>query len=264
MFDAAEYLKHLGYDGPRTPGLDTLRELHKRHVMTVPFDNSANAAKGLAVWDEVDADVDVVFRRLITEGEGGVCHELNGIFRTLLAEFGFTYTLLAAGVRGPGGGFGPDLEHMLLSVPLDGETWLVDVGFAGLSFVEPIRLSSDEQTQYGVTYRIVDQDGYHLLQYRGATGDWNDVYRFHDTPRELAEWKAVARIGQDDHEWNWAGEVIEAGTVVRSRGTEDGKLLLVGRRLLRQSSGVERMSVLVKAEDLAAAVTEIMHPRQEA
>lgn len=210
------------------------------------------------MWDEVDTDIHPVFRRLITERGGGVCHELNGIFRTLLSEFGFTCRLLAAGVRGPGGGFGPDLEHMLLAVPIEGETWLADVGFAGLSFLDPIRLVADEQNQYHVAYRIVDHQGYHLLQYRGATGDWNDVYRFHDRSRELSEWKAVAKIDQNHHEWNWAGEVIESGTLVRSRGTDDGKLLLVGRRLLRQSAGVERTSVLITTQRLDAAVAEIM------
>lgn len=261
MFDTDEYLDRLGHDGPRAATADTLRALHKRHLMTLPFDNSANASRGLAVWDDVDADLDQVFQRLVRERRGGVCHELNGIFRQLLTELGFRSHLLGAGVRGPGGGFGPDLEHMLLAVPLDGETWLVDVGFAGLSYLEPIRLAPGEQTQFGCTYELVGSDGYHLLRQRGRAGTWQDVYRFVDRPRELTEWKTIAQLGEQDHEWNWAGEVIESGTVVRSRATVDGKLLLVGRRLLRLVDGVEQVRVLVRQPDLDDAVAEILHGR---
>ena len=31
------YLARIGYDGPRTPSAETLRALHVRHLLTVPF-----------------------------------------------------------------------------------------------------------------------------------------------------------------------------------------------------------------------------------
>ena len=40
MFDIDSYLKHLGYTGTREPTAENLRELHLRHMITVPFDKS--------------------------------------------------------------------------------------------------------------------------------------------------------------------------------------------------------------------------------
>ena len=37
--DLAAYLDRIGYDGPRADTLDTLRALHRRHMLTVPFEN---------------------------------------------------------------------------------------------------------------------------------------------------------------------------------------------------------------------------------
>jgi amide synthase len=258
VFDIDTYLKHLDYAGPREPSATTLHALHKRHLITVPFDNSRNTAKGLRAWNEVDTDPEVFFDRLIGAGEGGVCHELSGIFRQLLTELGFEVTVLAAGVRGPGGDFGPDHEHLFLTVPVGADRWLIDVGFAGLSYLDPLRLTEEEQEQYGNSYRIGSDGGYLMVRRRGRVGDWQDVYRFQDVPRALAEFKALATQDELDPGWNWAGEVIATGTVVRARAFATGKELLVGRRYLRVDDGVEQVRVLVDSQEYERIVRHIL------
>ena len=39
MIDADAYLARIGYEGSREPSYETLRELHVRHLTTVPFEN---------------------------------------------------------------------------------------------------------------------------------------------------------------------------------------------------------------------------------
>lgn len=258
MFDVDTYLKHLGYTGDREPTAENLRELHKRHMMTVPFDNSRNAPKGLAIWDDVDADVDVFFQQLITEGRGGICHELSGLFRGLLTALGYPVTVVSSGVRGANDDFGPDLEHMFGLVDVAGERWLVDVGFAGPSFTEPVRLSADVQTQNGFDYQVVADDGYHVLNRRARDQDWHAVYRFLTRERELAEWKAIASGENDDPFWHWAGEMIAAGTLIYGRAYETGQLLMVGRRYLVAEDGQDRTRVLAKTPDYEAAVAHVL------
>jgi amide synthase len=258
MFDVDRYLKYLDYPGSLEPNASTLAALHKRHLIAVPFDNARNTAKGLRAWDEVDTDVDVFFDRLIVAGEGGVCHELNGVLRRLLTELGFDATVLAAGVRGPGGDFGPDHEHLFLTVPVGPDQWLVDVGFAGLSYLEPLRLTEEEQEQYGNRYRIIEDSGYLVVRRRGRVGDWQDVYRFQLVPRALAEFKALATLDNTDPGWNWAGEVIETGTVVRARAFDTGKELLVGRRYLKVDDGLEQIRVLVDTGEYDRIVRHIL------
>ncbi|MFC4502157.1 MULTISPECIES: arylamine N-acetyltransferase family protein [Streptomyces] len=258
MFDVDTYLKHLGHTGTLDPTADNLRELHRRHMMTVPFDNSRNAAKGLAIWDDVDAGRDVFFQSLITEGRGGICHELSGLFRALLDELGYDVTVISSGVRGAGDQFGPDLEHMLSLVRLDGEEWLVDVGFAGPSFTEPVRISADVQSQNGFDYRVVTDGAHLVLERRPADGEWKAVYRFTLQERELSEWKAIASGENDDPFWHWAGEMIRAGTLIYGRVYETGQLLLVGRRYLRAEDGRDQARVLAKTDEYEAVVRHVL------
>lgn len=258
MFDLETYLKYIGFTGTREPTVDNLRELHKRHMMTVPFDNSRNAAKGLAIWDDVDAGADVFAEALITEGRGGICHEHSGLFRAVLTELGYDVTVTSSGVRGASGEFGHDLEHMLNLVRIGDELWLGDVGFAGPSFVEPVRVSADVQTQFGFDYRVVEDGPHQVLERRPRGGEWLAVYRSTLEERDLAEWKAVSRGENDDPFWHWAGEVIAAGTLIYGRAHENGQLLLVGRRYIKAENGRDETRVLAKNDEYQAVIRQIL------
>jgi amide synthase len=262
MFDVGTYLKHIGYTGSMEPTADSLRELHKKHMMTVPFDNSRNAPKGLAIWDDVDAGADVFHQALITEGRGGICHEHCGLFRAVLDAFGYETTVISSGVRGANGEFGHDLEHMLALVRIGDELWLADVGFAGPSFIEPVRISADVQSQFGFDYRVVEGESHLVLQRRTRGGEWLAVYRFTLRERELAEWKAIATGENDDPFWHWAGEMIAAGTLIYGRAFETGQILLVGRRYLRAEDGRDVTRVLARTDEYRAVIRDVL--RQEA
>ena len=43
MFNTETYLARLGHTGPVQADLRTLRELHRKHMINIPFDNSLNA-----------------------------------------------------------------------------------------------------------------------------------------------------------------------------------------------------------------------------
>jgi amide synthase len=263
MLDIDTYLKHLGYTGTREPSAENLRELHRKHMITVPFDNSRNAAKGLAIWDDVDAGADVFFDELIAQGRGGICHEHAGLIRGVLTELGYDVTVVSAGVRGANDKFGPDLEHMMNLVRLGDDEWLVDVGFAGPSFTEPVRISADVQTQNGFDYQVVPEGEHLVLRRRGNATDWQAVYRFTTTERQYAEWKAIVTGENDDPYWHWAGEMIAAGTLIYGRAYEGGQLLLVGRRHLRAEGGVDHVRVLSKTDDYQASIRHILREDAE-
>lgn len=259
MLHVDDYLKHLGCTDVTEPSARNLRELHKRQMMTVPFDNSRNAAKGLAIWEDVDAGPDAFYEMLIAGRRGGVCHELSGLFRGLLDDLGYEVTVLGSGVRGANDEFGPDLEHMLGLVRLGGESYLVDVGFAGPSFTEPLRVCDEVQSQSGFDYQITEDGPYLILRRCGRSGPWQAVYRFTLKERDLAEWKTIARGESDDPDWHWAGEMIAAGTLIYGRAYENGQMLLVGRRYLRAEDGEDRVRVLAKTDDYQSVIKHILH-----
>ncbi|GAB1338664.1 hypothetical protein ACE1SV_52540 [Streptomyces sp. E-15] len=258
MFDVAAYASHLGYEGSLEPTLDTLRALHRGHLESIPFDNTLHAHKGLAVWDEVETDPDVLFERLVTGRRGGVCHELSGLFRTLLQRLGYDVLILSAGIRGANDQYGPDLEHMLNAVRIDGETYLVDVGFVGPSFIEPLKVADQEQEQNGFRFKVVDQDGYKVVLRQGATGDWQGVYRFRDRERRLTDWKGFSSTVEKDMEWFWEGEQLTAGTKIQGRTSEKGQQILIGRRYVESRDGAEKVRSIIDKTEYANLVREIL------
>ncbi|MFE5239044.1 MULTISPECIES: arylamine N-acetyltransferase family protein [unclassified Streptomyces] len=254
MLTVETYLEALDYDGPVEPTVETLRELHKRHLVAFPYDSSLNTARGTSLWAEVDIDVDAVFDEIVVGGRGGVCYELNGLFRVLLQHLGFDAGVLAAGIRQVDDSFGPDLEHVFNYAKLDGRLWLVDVGFVGPSYLEPLPVVPHQIThQYGNRFRIVLRDGYHVVQRRGQAGGWQAVYRFKPRPRELSEWLAPS----EDLD-AFARQLMGAGTVVRGRAFETGQRILIGKRLLTVDGGHDTVRGVIGADDHAAVLADIL------
>jgi amide synthase len=259
MFSIESYLSSLGYTGSTEPTVDTLRALHSLHLTMLPFDNSGHTEEGTSVLDKVDVDLDATFESTVLQRRGGVCFELNGMFRMLLTAMGYRMDILSAGVRGPGGTFGPDLEHMFLGAHIDGDLWLVDVGFAGPGYVEPLLVTEGVQSQLGCDYRITKQDGYFVVNRKTQNGEWAAVYRFTKQARTLAEWQSGgADPGSDDDAWNWEGELVAAGTVIRARSFQGGQMVLVGKRYLRVDEGVEKVRVLINPDEYRTVTEHIL------
>ncbi|MFF7542913.1 arylamine N-acetyltransferase [Streptomyces canus] len=256
MFDIDHYLAKLGHTGPRpAPTPETLRVLHKRHMMTQPFDNFLNGVRGTAIWDGVDIDVDTVYKEVVIGGRGGVCYELNGLFRALLTGLGFEVVVFSAGVRGPDGSYGPEMEHLFNGVRIDGEWYLADVGYSGPSLLEPVRVSAEPQEQYGTGFRVLEgDDGFHYLERRPRGGEWGVIHRFLLQPRKFSEW-----LDTDNPTLDAYAEMLAAHvTYIRGRALENGQMTLTGRRLLIVEDGVERVRVLVKKDDYEAVLDDIL------
>lgn len=126
--DTAEldaYLRRLGAEQPAWPTVDVLRELHLRHLRTVPFENLS-----IHLGEEIVLEEKRLLDKVVGERRGGFCFELNGLFGALLAALGFDVTLLAARVYGDEERLGIPYDHLALRVrTVDGGDWLADVGF---------------------------------------------------------------------------------------------------------------------------------------
>ncbi len=110
----SRYLDRIGARRPDVPNVSALRELHRRHIEAVPFENlSIHLGEPILLVEE--ALVDKIVRR----GRGGFCYELNGLFAVLLTSLGFDVKLLAASVFGEGGVLTPAFDHLTLLVELD-------------------------------------------------------------------------------------------------------------------------------------------------
>ena len=225
-FGVDAYLERIDYRGSTQATIETLRDLHRAHLLAVPFENL-----DIHLGREIVLDEGRLVAKIVGERRGGFCYELNGAFAELLREMGFAVTLLSAGVSRGDGSFGPEFDHMLLRVDLD-EPWLADVGF-GDCFQEPIRLSDDAQPDGGRMFRLVQDGEYRVLE-RHDGEIWSAQYRFTLTPRELADFAAMCRFHQTSPDTHFTQ------SRVCSRSTQDGRISLAADRLIVTEHGQRR------------------------
>jgi N-hydroxyarylamine O-acetyltransferase len=232
--DVDAYLTRIGATRPATVDAAALRELHERHLATVPFENL-----DVILGVPIELDQDRVLAKVIG-GRGGYCYELNGAFALLLRALGFEVSLLAAAVHGPDR-LGPPFDHMALRVDL-AEPWLADVGF-GRHSIYPLRLDRrDDQPDPGGTFRVVEVDGD-----LDVVRDGRPQYRLEPRPRSWADFAPTNWWQQ-----SWPGSHFRSGPVA-SRQTPAGQVTVAGRTLIRtDGTGRTETALDTDAEVLAA------------
>jgi N-hydroxyarylamine O-acetyltransferase len=177
--DAAQvdgYLRRIGAARPERPDAAHLRELHRGHLLTVPFENLA-----VHLGEEITLEPRALVDKIVTARRGGFCYELNGAFAALLSALGYRVTLLAGRVHGRNG-FGPPFDHLALRVDT-AEPWLADVGF-GRHSLFPLRMADrGEQHDPGGVFRVMEAPGGDLDVLR----DGVPQYRLETRPRALPD-----------------------------------------------------------------------------
>jgi len=225
--DLDRYLARIGYSGPRTPSHQVLRQLHRAHMFSVPFENLSIG------WDEPIYLNDVAhYWKIVEARRGGFCYELNGLFAWALRSLGFKVTLLSAQVYShEKQGYGPDFSHLLLRVDLEGAT-IVDVGF-GDNFLNPLplRLSTVVEEGEHRAFRFVQEDGLFVLQMReGEEGQFRPRYRFSITPRAIEDFDEMCNFHQTSPLSHFTRQRIV--TLARA----DGRSTLLDRRLIEAAA----------------------------
>jgi N-hydroxyarylamine O-acetyltransferase len=231
------------YNGPLDVSPVTLRELHKAHLLAIPFENLDNHVGRRIVLDE-----ERVIRKLVEEQRGGICYELNGAFCALLREIGFEVSMLAAGVARDEGGFDPPFDHLTLMVNLE-QRWLADVGF-GDSFREPLRLDERaEQVQGDDAFQLTDADGY-LILIRRESGVWKPQYRFTLEPHPYSDFSEMCVYHQT------SPDSIFTQRRACSLATTDGRITVTDKRVIITEYGEKRERELVGRAEWRAALLE--------
>nr|AXL06082.1 RifF homolog, amide synthase, release of polyketide from PKS and ciclysation [uncultured bacterium] len=253
MFDVDGYLRRIGCAGQTGVDLATLRTLQRNHLRAIPYNSAAYAlADGVHV---VDLDDDTIFARSIRDGHGGACYHLNRLFHRLLRELGYDVALLAGSTAEGRDNFGTDVEHMFNRVSLDGADWLVDVGFPGPTYIEPLLFSDAVQSQYGSQFRLVDRGGEFALQRRGAATRWSVVYTFTPTPRQWSDWKELEdnlrRILADPGRH-------DSQEILCGRTVDDGWVVMRQRRYLTLRDGREQVRTITDDEEHRMLLSRIL------
>jgi len=141
------YLDRLGVD-TAPPSFEALRELHRRHVESVPYET---------LWIHSGERWDVApresVRRIALCGRGGYCYHLNGAFAEVLSALGYAVGRHVGSVRARGMPESQSVgNHVALTVrdlPTDDNPdgiWYVDTGL-GDAMHEPLPLRAGTYRQ---------------------------------------------------------------------------------------------------------------------
>ncbi|MFG2134384.1 arylamine N-acetyltransferase [Streptomyces sp. NPDC048751] len=238
------YLRRLGVAHPAWPTIDVLRELHLRHLQTVPFENLS-----IHLGEEIVLEEKRLLDKVLGTGRGGFCYELNGAFAALLTALGFDVTLLAGRVYGEEGRLGIPYDHMALRVrTVDAGAWLADIGFGAHSYYPLAFEERGEQADPGGVFRIVEagpdaagaRGGAPGAQATGAADldvsrDGRPEYRLEVRPRVLGDFA----VGAWWHRTSPTSHFVRS--LVCSRVTEEGgRVTLSGRRLTETAADGRR------------------------
>jgi N-hydroxyarylamine O-acetyltransferase len=237
--DAQHYLDRIQYAGPTAPVLQTLRQIHLAHLMTVPFENLSVMNKQPVLLDEA-----ALYDKIVIHKRGGFCYELNGLLAWLLRALGFQVTLLSARVANDDGNLSPEFDHLVLQVSL-ADPWLVDVGF-GDCFGLPLRLNtSREQVQAGSAFRIVQDGAEHIMQRRNFGKTWREEYRFTLQPHQFDEFGPMCIYHQTSPESPFTYRRV------CSRNTPDGRITISYMRLITTHFGTRTERLLRDEAELS-------------
>jgi N-hydroxyarylamine O-acetyltransferase len=233
---ARKYLTRIGAPEPGRPTVELLRDLHVRHLRTVPFENLS-----IHLGEPIVLDEAALVEKIIDRRRGGFCYELNGLFAGLLRALGFDVALLSARVFTPDGSLSHPFDHALLRVELD-ERYLVDVGF-GTHTSYPLRLDWPEpQADPGGEFLVVDGPDGDVDVHR----DGVPQYRAEARPRELADFGPTCWYQQTSPDAHFTR------SLTCSRLTADGRVTLSGNRLITTVAG-ERTETVLADDDVLAA-----------
>lgn len=151
MLDAAQrskYLERIGFTEEPEPTREVLDALVCAHQMRIPFSTVALHRAGVAP----DLSVDALYEKVMEQGLGGYCFELNKLFQELLETLGYAARpVLSRAVRGRESRM--PINHRGILVELDGAELSVDVGFGGPMPAGALLLEDGaEQEVLGETY----------------------------------------------------------------------------------------------------------------
>lgn len=234
-----KYLKRINLHSEVKPDLETLRSLHRQHLYNVPFENL-----DIHCGRKIVLEKNKLLQKIIGEGRGGFCYELNGAFYELLTTAGFKVKRISAGVCDDGENYGPDFDHMALIVNINGEEFLADVGF-GDSFIEPLKFNLDEiQKDIKDYFRISKSEDkqYYILSRSSDGNNFLPQYRFTTASRELNEYDEMCRYHQTSPLSHFTQKVI------CSMAVETGRVSLSDLKFIRTVDGVKSQKDITETE----------------
>lgn len=231
-------LSRIGLRSLPAADVDGLHTLHRAYLETVPYED-------LAVQLEETGPLDFpLLASRVASGRGGYCFELNTVLAGLLRACGFEVTHHQAVV----GGDGP-INHMVLLVPIDGETWIADAGL-GEGFLDPLPLREGSYEIGAFSYGLTREDGgsWWMTQHQ-----WSSFSGF----RMAAEPSVVADFEPHHKRLATSPESSFVKTLVVQKPMADRIVTLRSRTLSSLGPSVDTKHLIADRDEFASTLATV-------
>jgi N-hydroxyarylamine O-acetyltransferase len=242
--DKQRYLQHIGFAGIPQADLLTLQQLHRCHMLSVPFENLS-----IIYRQGIHLEEPALFNKIVERNRGGFCYELNRLFAALLKNIGFNVQFISGEIRARDGSFGAPFDHMALKVELD-QPYLVDVGF-GDSFLTPLKITTTEQQpQTSGTFHLEQEGEVYYLERRNGDNRSHakTLYRFTLQAREPSEFDGMCHYHSTSQQSHFTQRLV------CSRPTENGRVTLSENKLIITEDHQRHESTLHSEDERRAAL----------
>lgn len=164
------YLNRIGFTAKPLVDLETLKRIHHRHLLAIPYESL-----DVQLGNPLDLDIERIYRKLVEENRGGWCYEMNGLLGWALEQIGFEVMRLTGGVMRAVRGDDALGNHLVLAVQLE-DTWIADVGLGDGTF-EPYQLKSHSFVQHGFHFRLEQlKSGWRLHNHKFSNVESMDFF----------------------------------------------------------------------------------------
>jgi N-hydroxyarylamine O-acetyltransferase len=178
------FLKRINYKGQTNVSHETLKELHKSYVFSIPFENldiHCNVPLSLHYQD--------LYSKIVIRERGGYCYELNGLFYYALKAMGFSAHLCHSRLVSDEGNLLPDSAHMVILIELE-KRYLADVGWGEGGFIYPLCLDEkEEQYQQEHVYQCSHDGDRFSIWRKGKKDQWAKLYDLTLNKRDLEDFQ---------------------------------------------------------------------------
>ena len=171
--EISNYLKRINLTDCNND-LDGLINLQVNHIEHIPFENL-----NVIVGRKIDLTIDHLFNKVVKNKRGGYCFELNTLYSNLLTSLGFSSQPVLARVWLRNPAQTPPRTHLAHLIELDGETYITDVGFGGLTTRIPLNINDpNEVNDKDGVIRIAPHGNNQFMVQRQVKGEWANQYSF--------------------------------------------------------------------------------------
>jgi N-hydroxyarylamine O-acetyltransferase len=232
-------LSRLGFSTPPPATVEGFVALHRAYLERVPYEDLAVQLGETGPLDET-----LLAARLLADGRGGYCFELNTVLAMLLRGVGFSVEHHHAVV----GGAGPT-NHMALIATVEDELWLADAGL-GEGFLEPLPFREGSYDIGPFTYTLALEPEGTWWMGQHAWGSFNG-FRMQPAPCAVADFEPHHRRLATDPDSSFVK------TLVVQKPLADRIVTLRARTLSSVGPSVDTKHVVADLDEFAATLRDV-------